>query len=162
DAIGADKLLDVSVNNKPLDKLLWELTKQVPKQVSEKYILLEEGELPLKNGLSKQQLSAEGTVRDRITGEKLPGVSITWLGLSAATKTDADGHFTIAFPSNTTDPPRLRISYIGYKAQILTPPAAGSNWVINLERDLMGLDEVVVTGQGLDISKRRLSSNVVS
>lgn len=162
DAIGADQLLDVTANNEPLDRLLWELTKWVPRQVNEKYILLEAGQLPVTIGTSGQQLRAEGVVQDRITGEKLPGVSITWPGFSAATKTDADGHFTIALPNNATSPPQLRISYIGYKTRVLAPPASGIGWIIDLERDLMGLDEVVVTGQGLDISKRRLSSNVVS
>ncbi|HJT73414.1 MAG TPA: TonB-dependent receptor, partial [Chitinophaga sp.] len=33
---------------------------------------------------------------------------------------------------------------------------------ISMETDRLGLDEVVVTGQGLDISKRRLATNIVS
>lgn len=162
DVVQGNKLLDVTADNEPLDQLLWNLTKQVPRQLSEKYILLEAGDIPSGMGMQQRQGRLEGTVLDRVSGEKLPGVSIAWSGLSLATKTDAEGHFSITFPSSITPLPKLRISYIGYKTQILAAPNLSGDWTIELERDLMGLDEVVVTGQGLDISKRRLSSNVVS
>src|SRR5690606_34036098 len=52
---------------------------------------------------------------------------------------------------------------IGFKSQELTIQAPESATVsVYLEQDLLGLDEVVVTGQGLDISKRRLSTSVTS
>ncbi|MFT2011287.1 TonB-dependent receptor domain-containing protein [Pontibacter sp. 13R65] len=104
-----------------------------------------------------------GNVKDRRTGESLPGVSIAIKGTTTGTATAADGSFTLRFPQNKTEV-TLIVRFLGYTGQELpiTQDATSKPLLIALEEDRLRLDEVVVTGQGMNISKRRLSTDVVS
>lgn len=99
-----------------------------------------------------------GKVIDRKTGEPLIGVSLVLNGEpSVNVVTDIDGAFVIEVPVGG----RLKVSYIGYETKLITV----SNTVdmtVEMDEDNFKLDEVVVTGQGAEVQKRRLSSNVTS
>lgn len=149
----------LSVKQKSVEEILRQLIPQANmeiRQVSDRYILINPGRL-----FAPMQVT--GIVKDKRTGETLPGVSVKVKGTSAATQTDINGRYNLAVPldkENFT----LVVNYIGYKLQEFNLDRATGNSTLNvqLEQDLLGLDEVVITGQGIDISKRRLSSNVVS
>ena len=98
-----------------------------------------------------------GTVRDAVTGQALPGVNVVVQELVVGAATSVDGTYTIenVAPGQYT----LVASFIGFKNyQVSVNVTAGQTVTqnIDLEEDLIGLDEVVVTGQGSGIEKRRL------
>ena len=95
-----------------------------------------------------QNKTVSGTVSDS-QGMTLPGVSVIVKGTTTGMVTDLDGKFT--FDSDQAIDV-LVFSYIGYATQEI---AIGSQTTINvvLEEDLLGLDEVVVVGYGVQQKK---------
>ncbi len=112
--------------------------------------------------LYAQDYQVTGRVIDKETRQPIPGVNVVIAGTVKGTVTDAKGNFVLA---NIADGEyTLSISYIGYRqvARKVTVPESNTDLAINLENDVVGLDAVVVTGQGIDIAKRRLSTNVTT
>ncbi|HTN20822.1 MAG TPA: TonB-dependent receptor [Pelobium sp.] len=97
-----------------------------------------------------------GKVTAAEDGLPLPGVSVKVIGTNQGTQTDANGNFAISVPANAKS---LEISYIGFASQTLQ---IGTRSVFNvaLANDAKQLSEVVVTGQGIGIEKKRLSTTV--
>jgi TonB-linked SusC/RagA family outer membrane protein len=90
-----------------------------------------------------QQRIITGTVVDKDTGESVPGVTILIDGTRQGTITNAEGHFSIGVSNGDI----LRISYIGFKTQLIE--VAGKNQLnVTLEPDVISFDEVVVIGYG--------------
>ncbi|MBC7922898.1 MAG: TonB-dependent receptor [Ferruginibacter sp.] len=113
----------------------------------------------LPSALLAQSYQVTGKVTDRATGEPLPGVNVALLNTTQGTVTDVDGSFVL--PNLAAQSYRIGFSFIGYKTQALVVrvPQEGE-LTPALESDVIGLDAVVVTGQGLEVAKRRLSTNV--
>lgn len=87
-----------------------------------------------------------GIVKDEL-GEALPGASIQTKKLKStdalcAVITDAQGHFSLTFPSNIK---QLVVSYVGFKAKTITLTSQRSYEII-LQSESTTMDEVVVTG----------------
>ena len=102
------------------------------------------------------QKTVTGTVKDA-AGEPMIGVSVIVDGTSTGGVTDIDGNFTIQrVPENAF----LKVSYVGYREQRLSV-AGRTTFVIVLEEDAMGLDEVVVVGYGT-MKKKDLTGAVAS
>ena len=100
----------------------------------------------------------KGKVVDKKTQEALIGVSIALKDNPAVgTITDADGNFSLSLNEQQDI---LRVTYIGYETCEIDLDKMNHPLVIEMNEDNFKLDEVVVTGQGAEISKRRLSSNV--
>lgn len=97
--------------------------------------------------LSSQQVKISGTVSDHV-GDPMPGVNVREKGTTNGTQTDFDGHYAITVSEGA----ELTFSYIGCKNMIVK---IRDSVVVNvsLEEDLQMLEEVVVTGYG--IQKRR-------
>ncbi len=108
----------------------------------------------------------KGTVVDKNTGEKLTGVLIVPDGnMKAAALTDANGNFNL----RTSNAKTIRVSCVGYVTKNIAindqengVEKNGDNLIIALDEDYFKINEVVVTGQGAEISKRRLSSNITT
>jgi outer membrane receptor for ferrienterochelin and colicins len=102
-----------------------------------------------------------GHVLDAETGEHLPFVSIGIKGTSIGTTTDQTGHFTIInAPVGTYI---LQASYTGYKTiekLITTEKGKTIEADFELERDMLRLDEVVVTGSRYE--QRRSESPTIT
>lgn len=96
-----------------------------------------------------------GKVTDE-TGEALIGVSVMIEGTTTGAITDIDGNFTLSVTADD----RIKVSYIGYKAQTITLSANKSHYDIILKSDDEVLDEVVVTALGIKRSAKALSYNV--
>ena len=92
--------------------------------------------------LSAQNVLVKGTVKD-ISGEVIPGTSVTVKNTTRGTTSDSDGKYAISCGPNET----LVFSSIGFKAKNIIP---GNLTTINvvLEDDMANLDEVVVVGYG--------------
>ena len=104
---------------------------------------------------SKTREIVEGVVKTR-QGETLPGASVRVKGGTNGTVTDLDGKFRLNLSTGDV----LLVSFVGYQSSEIEVDRA--NLEIILMENTSSLDEVVVTGQGMSIQKRRLSTNVVS
>ncbi len=100
-----------------------------------------------------------GTVTDASTSETLPGVNVSVPGTTVGTTTDASGRYELAVPGGST---QVRFSFIGYRAQVLdlTPGQTAASVV--LERDVLGLEEVVVSGLATSVSRANSANSVAT
>jgi len=111
------------------------------------------GEFRSDSPTEMQGITVRGIVRDASTGDIMPGVNIIVKGSTIGTITDAEGKYSfVSVDRNAT----LVFSFIGYVAQEI--PLNGRTTVdIALEGEILGLNEVVVTGYGTSI-KRNVAS----
>lgn len=95
-----------------------------------------------------QSKTISGTVSDSY-GMTLPGVSVLIKGSTQGIVTDLDGKYVL---TSDQDIGTLVFSYIGYTTQEV---AVGNQNILDvtLEEDLLGLDEVVVVGYGVQQKK---------
>ena len=95
-----------------------------------------------------------GEIVDAKTQEPLVGATIQIKGTTHGTITDSNGHFELVIPDDSKE---LKISFIGYQVMAVV---AKPSMTIQLMPDIQSMDEIVVTGQGDNVSKKRLSNNV--
>lgn len=101
-----------------------------------------------------QEKTVSGNVTDQF-GMPLPGVSIVEEGTTRGTQTDFDGNYSFSVSEGQV----LRFTYVGQKTVNRT---VGSENTMNvqMEDDAETLEEVIVTGQGSGIERRKLSTTV--
>jgi TonB-linked SusC/RagA family outer membrane protein len=100
-------------------------------------------------------VTIRGVVKDAVTGETLPSVTVLVKGTSQGTASGADGSYSISVPEAGAT---LVFSYVGYLAQELPVSGAGTK-DINLKADTKQLDDVVVVGYGT-VAKSDLTGSV--
>lgn len=86
-----------------------------------------------------------GVVRDKLTGETLPGVHVIAQKNNKKITgciTDANGKFSLRMP---IDVDAIAVSFIGYKAK-LVPIGNKTAFNVSLEAEVQQIDDVVVTG----------------
>jgi TonB-linked SusC/RagA family outer membrane protein len=90
------------------------------------------------------RIEVVGKVVDATSNDPLPGVAVVVKGTSIGTITDIDGNYSISVLPDAV----LQFSFIGYLTEEV---AVNNNTVINvnLVTDIIGLDEVIVTGYGV-------------
>jgi len=93
--------------------------------------------------LFAQNISVQGTIVDKKTGEALIGSTILQKGSTNGTTTSPTGEFSITVPQNSI----LVVSYIGYISQEIKV-IDSTPLKIQLEEESKALDEVVVVGYG--------------
>ncbi len=101
------------------------------------------------------------TISGKVTatdGNALPGVNIILKGGTVGTVTDVEGNYRLSIPSETG---KLVFSFVGYLAQTLDVPATGDLSVV-LAEDLIGLEEVVITGLASNVKRSNLANAVSS
>lgn len=103
------------------------------------------------------QRTVSGTVTDE-QGEVIPGVNVVLKGTANGTTTDLDGNYRVSIPEEGGI---LVFSFIGLASQEVV---VGSRSVINIEMDsdVQQLTEVVVTGVGQAMDKRKVAIAVES
>jgi outer membrane cobalamin receptor len=103
-----------------------------------------------------QVTTYEGVVTSTATNETLPGATVMVKGTTDGVATDINGRFSIqASPGDI-----LVISFIGMKAEDVS---LGKSTNIRVElKTGVALDEFVVTGQGVGMNKRRISSTITT
>ena len=99
----------------------------------------------------------EGVVQDARNGEPIPGANVRLQGTTTGTTTDVEGRYAIEVPDRAVT---LVFSFIGYRQQEVevAPEEAGVD--VALEEDVLGLEEVVVTGLATSVDKRNLANSV--
>ncbi len=83
-----------------------------------------------------------GVVKDE-NGEEVTGASVVEIGTTNGVTTDVNGRFELTIQANGS----LRISYVGYIAQTVTPGSRSTLEVI-LQEDTQALEEVVIVAFG--------------
>ena len=84
-----------------------------------------------------------GTIMDS-QGNPLPGTNVVVTGSTIGTIADMNGYFSIAIPPRASS---LNFSFIGFTSQEI--PIRSEVITVILHEDLVSLDEVVVTGYGV-------------
>jgi len=101
----------------------------------------------------------ESTITGKVTSAEdnsaLPGVSVVVKGSTTGTTTDAQGTYSISAPNGAT----LVFSFIGLLSQEV-PVGAQSVINVQLKADLKQLAEVVITGLGIERSRKSLGYSV--
>lgn len=118
-----------------------------------------EGNLPgtLKE-IIQQEHEVTGIVRDAITGEVLPGATVTISGTTIGTSTNENGRYSLKVSEPATA--ILNISYLGYET--LEIPVDGRNIIdVELSPDVRLLDEYVFIGYG-SMRRSDMTGSVVS
>jgi TonB-linked SusC/RagA family outer membrane protein len=104
-----------------------------------------------------------GSVTDSRTGETLIGASVNFQNTTIGTSTNMDGNFEFTASLEEGDY-TLLISYIGYSRRSM-PITLGRNRTIDLgtielNQDILGSDEIVITGASALTSKRQLGNTI--
>lgn len=105
--------------------------------------------------LHAQNKIISGKVTD-VTGNPLPGVTISVNNSNQGSFTDASGNFTLSVPANAT----VTVSSTGYKSQTVKVSDVTAAMQIKLDEDIGRLDEVVVTGLTTTVKRRNLANDV--
>jgi TonB-linked SusC/RagA family outer membrane protein len=90
------------------------------------------------------QQTVKGVVKEKTTGERLPGVSIVVKDTANGNQTDFDGNFTI---DNVKTGDILVFKYLSFTNKEITI-ASDFNLVVELERSSEQLEEIVIIGYG--------------
>ena len=103
------------------------------------------------------QDQVEGVVTDANTGDPIPGANVRLKGTTTGTTTDVNGQYTIdLLPDNRT----LIFSFIGYRQKEVVVPEGTAQLNVELNEDVVGLEEVVVTGLGSSVKRENLANSV--
>jgi TonB-linked SusC/RagA family outer membrane protein len=107
---------------------------------SSSYKLLDNNLVVIAPKIFMQQMKVTGTVTDAITGETLPGVSISLEGSVSGTITDGKGKYSIDVPDGNAI---LVFTFIGFNTERIT---VNNRAIINVSliADIQKLDEVTV------------------
>ena len=97
-----------------------------------------------------------GKVTDATTGEALPGAQVFVKGTFVGTTTDVAGAYSLEVEENAT----IVVAYIGYRTQEGT--VSGVEIDFSMESDVLGQDEVVVTGLVSSVKRRNAANAVAS
>lgn len=113
--------------------------------------------------LATSAASAQRRLTGRVTattGQALPGATITVQGSPVVTTSGEDGKFTIA---NAGDGSKVVIvRHIGYKRAVVTVPATSNEVNVSLEKDVLELEQVVVTGAATSVSSANAAQAITT
>jgi hypothetical protein len=147
--VDVEKKISISVDNKTVENILNEIfdENKVTYEIRQDNLILlkkvgnNRDEFNLDG---EQQKTINGTVTDE-TGATLPGVTVIVKGSSQGTVTNENGQYVL---SNVPDGATLIFSFVGMRSKELP---VGNQTMINvsLERETIGLEEVVAVGYGV-------------
>ena len=101
-----------------------------------------------------------GTVHDADTGEPLVGAQIAVKGNpTIGTLAHDDGNFSLTLPAQDVV---LVIKRLGYPQREVAVGSAMTSITIVMHKDVLKLDQIVVTGQASGISRRNLANSVAT
>ncbi len=107
--------------------------------------------------LAAQSRTVTGKVTDAETKEALPSVTVIIKGTLRGTSTKENGTYSITVPAGATT---LTFRRIGYKATDHAIDASQTTGDVALDRDVLRLEESIVTGQATVVSRQSAANNV--
>lgn len=102
-----------------------------------------------------QTREISGIVTSADDGSTIPGVSVTIKGTTLGTITDLDGNYRLKVPQNAQT---LVFSFVGMQTREM--PITGNSINVQLEAEIQGINEVVVTALGISREKKSLGYSV--
>ncbi len=156
--VDVKRVVSVNIHSKKIDDVLEGLFEgtDVDYKVKDRFIVLTTPEVSGTEILAQQTKAISGKVID-ITGQPLPGVTVSIKGKTIGVITDIDGKYIL---TGITQGDVLLFSFVGMKTQ----EVAVSNQTtidITLNADVIGLDEVVAVGYGVQ-KKSDITGAVIS
>ncbi|MCH7975796.1 MAG: carboxypeptidase-like regulatory domain-containing protein [Bacteroidetes bacterium] len=103
------------------------------------------------------QTTVSGTVTDAASGETLPGVNVLAQNTTVGATTNLDGVYTISLPAGAGT---LVFSFVGYRTREIDVSPGATTLDVQLREDILGLDEVVVSGLASSIARSNLANSV--
>jgi TonB-linked SusC/RagA family outer membrane protein len=110
--------------------------------------------------VAAQERIITGTVTDSATSEPLSGAVITIVGTRVFAYAKDNGKF--AMPDAPAGDVRLEVRLVGYKRRQVTVGADENSVSVALVRDILKLEEIVVTGQATSVERRNLANAVAT
>lgn len=107
--------------------------------------------------MQAQNKTFSGRVTD-VSGNPLPGASVSIQKAKQGTVTNMEGRFEINAPEGAT----LLINFTGFKSRNIKLNAGDAVLAIVLEEDIAKLDEIVVTGLATTVKRRNAANSVAS
>jgi TonB-linked SusC/RagA family outer membrane protein len=111
------------------------------------------------SGLQAQTRVVSGRITDAVTGEPVAGAEISVPNTTIRALAGEDGSFTIGVPPGQVS---LLIRRIGYKRYLVTVPAGQSEVQAQLDRDVLQLEEVVITGVATGQARQNVANAVAT
>lgn len=105
-----------------------------------------------------QTKTISGTVKNKADGIPIPGVTVLIKGSTKSSITDLDGNYTITGTTGDV----LIFSYIGFETKQLKLADKNNNYNIVLSEELNTLNEVVVLGSTVRVTRKELGNAVTS
>ncbi len=146
-----EKLLSASLNNQKLDYSI----------VGKTIVIEHRKEFVQREAVHEQDVAPPVEIKGAVTdkdGNPLQGVSVSIVGQTGGTTTDADGKFTLSIPDGQNAV--LEFTSVGFVSKKLNVGTQTSVSII-LEADITGLDDIVVVGYGTQ-KKTDLTGSVAS
>lgn len=103
------------------------------------------------------QRTITGHVLEEKTNQPVAGAQVSVLGTLAGALADDAGNFSVRVASG---PVTLSVRRIGYKRKDVPVPANQDTITVILIRDVLNLEQVIVTGQATGIERRNLATAV--
>lgn len=94
------------------------------------------------------RIQLSGKIKDKNTGEPLPGVTVAIKGTTDGTQTDAEGRFVLKAPN--TFPLTLIVTYVGYEKQEYVVENEKSNVNFEIKPQSILVNEIVVSASRVE------------
>ena len=105
---------------------------------------------------------AQRRITGRVSGEgnePLLGASVQIVGTALGTYTNERGEFAITAPAAEVG---VRFRRLGYKGTVVTVPSNQTEVNVTLERDVLQLEEQVITGEATTVARQNLANDVAT
>jgi TonB-linked SusC/RagA family outer membrane protein len=107
--------------------------------------------------MAQQTRVITGKVVDATSAQPIGSVQISVVGTQLGTIGEADGTFRLRVPDGDV---RLVFRLIGYRRKVVPVPAGQSSVQVTLKQDVLGMEEIVVSGRATGVEKRNLANAV--
>ncbi|MCY1723041.1 TonB-dependent receptor [Prolixibacteraceae bacterium Z1-6] len=153
--LDVNKTFNLDLKNVTIDQILDEVlnSQNVTYDVYDRQVVIRKSK-ETDSVKQLQEKTITGAVTDN-SGLPLPGVTVVVAGTTVGTVTDFDGKFTLVIPDNAEN---LQVSFVGMKTQVIAINGQ-TNFVVSLEEDSIGLEEVVAVGYGTQ-TKRNVTGSI--
>ncbi len=115
--------------------------------------------LALAAGELLAQRRISGRVTEEGSGSPLTNVSVQLVGTTAGAYTNEQGAFSLLVPNGAVS---LRVRRIGYTLKTVLVPANAGSVDVQLKKDVLQLEGIVVTGQQGTLERKNVATAVVS
>ena len=158
------KVYDTSISIETQEASLETILEILRSKVNLDFKILDRGILVRKKDKGIEASFQEGIIQGTVLDENaisIPGATVMIVGTNRGTVTDFDGNFKLDV-KETSYPLELKVTFMGYRTTFLEVDQPQSGLHIIMEASSESLNEIVITGQGADVRKKRLATNVVS